>query len=87
MHLQNLLQVHFNFCVICTRFELVTSCLSSKRSKPTELTDLLSKAVAKITLFFGKATLFFNFKEFYLQKTHYQTYTTDKNKSFWGLEK
>ena len=28
-------------CVICTRFELVTSCLSSKRSKPTELTDHL----------------------------------------------
>ena len=25
--------------VICNRFELLTSCLSSKRSKPTELTD------------------------------------------------
>ena len=29
--------------VICTRFELVTSCLSSKRSKPTELTDQVRK--------------------------------------------
>ena len=27
----------FFIFVICTRFELVTSCLSSKRSKPTEL--------------------------------------------------
>ena len=41
--------------VICTRFELVTSCLSSKRSKPTELTDRLffsRKAVAKVRTFF-----------------------------------
>ena len=44
--------------VICNRFELLTSCLSSKRSKPTELTDhlllsiLFRKAVAKVRLFF-----------------------------------
>ena len=30
--------------VICTRFELVTSCLSSKRSKPTELADLFFRS-------------------------------------------
>ena len=49
--------------VICTRFELVTSCLSSKRSKPTELADHLyafhlSKAGAKIRRFFELAKLF-----------------------------
>ena len=33
--------------VICTRFELVTSCLSSKRSKPTELTDHISQVVRR----------------------------------------
>ena len=37
--------------VICTGFEPVTSCLSSKRSKPTELTDRLSKERCKNTLF------------------------------------
>ena len=37
--------------VICTGFEPVTSCLSSKRSKPTELTDRLSKRRCKNTLF------------------------------------
>ena len=29
----------FHFFVILSRFELLTSCLSSKRSKPTELKD------------------------------------------------
>ena len=47
--------------VICTRFELVTSCLSSKRSKPTELTDQfqgwisLAKSGAKVHTFFKLA--------------------------------
>ena len=41
--------------VICTRFELVTSCLSSKRSKPTELADQNAfprKSGCKSTCFF-----------------------------------
>ena len=41
--------------VICNRFELLTSCLSSKRSKPTELTDHFScrKRVQKYEDFFN----------------------------------
>ena len=40
--------------VICNRFELLTSCLSSKRSKPTELTDhFLLESGCKSTKIFG----------------------------------
>ena len=50
------------FLVICTRFELVTSCLSSKLSKPTELTDhfSLSKSGCKSTNFFRIGKIFFS---------------------------
>ena len=53
-------------CVICTRFEVVTSCLSGKRSKPTELADhvSLSKSGAKVQQKFEtekKVFLFWSF--------------------------
>ena len=47
--------------VICTGFEPVTSCLSSKRSKPTELTDRLSEIGGKNTLFSDTANTFEKF--------------------------
>ena len=48
--------------VICTRFELVTSCLSSKRSKPTELTDhFLAICGCKSTTFFQTDKIIFTF--------------------------
>ena len=53
--------------VICTRFELVTSCLSSKRSKPTELTDhFLAICGCKSTTFFQTDKIILK-KNVYLQ--------------------
>ena len=56
--------------VICTRFELVTSCLSSKRSKPTELADHV------FSPFFSresgcKSTTFFETDKIILKKNVY----------------
>ena len=70
--------------VICTRFELVTSCLSSKRSKPTELTDHVLSSNTLFSSFFSskanaKVHTFLKLTKLLRKKLYFCSQHTDRN--------